>query len=70
MATFDLQRGKREVTEAAVRLLRQAGPMRLYSAEAGRTLEGAAGWRLVGDLADDVELAARTLTFLSEGNGA
>jgi len=44
--------------------------MRLYSAEAGRTLEGAAGWRLVGDLADDVELAARTLTFLSEGNGA
>ena len=65
VATFDLQMGKREATEAAVRLLRQAGTMRLYSRP-----RGGSEWRRVGELADDVESVARTLTFLSEGSAA
>ena len=65
VATFELHMGKQEATEAAVRLLRQAGTMRLYSRPCGGS-----EWRGVGDLVDDVELAARTLIMLSEGSAA
>ena len=65
VATFDLQMGKQEATEAAVHLLRQAGTMRLYSRPCGGS-----EWRRVGELADAVELAARTLIMLSEGSAA
>lgn len=60
VATFDLQMGKQEATEAAVRLLRQAGTMRLYSRPCGGS-----EWRFVGALADNIELTAKAFIVLS-----